>query len=277
MAANCESLSILQVFRRYVTNFVNRHDFSVLPEIMTENYQLDTGGQVIAGRDGPYQSAVARQLQQFPGLVFTPHELFHVGDRLGVRFTEHGASVRHEGNLAAWMNIAIYGMSDGRLSRCAIEQDYFGRRQQLNSGIASPVDRPHPAPWDVAPSRFDANAEKIVRGWLASPAFLAGDVVAVDGSRAEVPQIIGDGEVEILEILPGDSQVAFHAVHRGALAGDFPKEQSMTPGTEAYIHMSGIVSLCGREISGGNIVRDRWGLYRRLEAKKQPRSEEARA
>ena len=275
MAVNCESLSTLQVFRRYVTDFVNRHDFSVLPAIMAETYQLDTGGHVIVGRDGNYRDAVARQLKQFPGLVFTPHELFHVGDRLAIRFTEHGTSLRHEGRAAAWTNIAIYGVSGGRLARCAIEQDYFARRQQLLSGVASLVDHPHIAPWDVAPSKNNAHAEKIVRDWLTSATFQTGGIVNVDGMRVEIPRIIRGGEVEVLEMLAGDDQVAFHAVHRGPLAGDFPTDQTTEPGASAFIHMSGLVRLRGREICGGNIIRDRWGLYRRLGAIQQRRELEA--
>jgi len=271
MAANCESLSVLQVFRRYVTEFVNQHDFSVLPAIMTETYQLETGGLTIAGRDGPYRNAVARQLQQFPGLVFTPHELFHVGDRLAVRFTEHGTSLRHEGRAAAWTSIAIYGVADGRLSRCAIEQDYFARRQQLSSGVASLVDRPHVAPWDVAPSKNNAHAEKVVRNWLMSATYLSDDIVNVDGEKNEIPRIVQGSEVEVLEMLAGDDQVAFHAVHRGPLAGDFPTDQSIYSSESAFIHMSGMVRLRGSEICDGHIIRDRWGLYRRLGGMQQRR------
>jgi len=264
MAVNRESQSTLQVFRRYVTDFVNRHDFSVLPAIMTETYQLETGGHVIAGRDGNYRDAVAKQLEQFPGLVFTPHELFHVGDRLAVRFTEHGTSLRHEGRAAAWTNIAIYAVADGRLSRCSIEQDYFARRQQLLSGVASLVDHPHISPWDVPPSKTNAHAEKIVRDWLTSAAFQTGGIVNVDGMSVEIPRIIQGDDVEVLEILAGGDQVAFHAVHRGQLAGDFPTDQPTHLGASAFIHLSGLVRLRGREICAGHIVRDRWGLYRRL-------------
>ena len=39
----------LGVFRRYVCDFVNRHDFSVLPEIMASDYTLFTAGHEIRG------------------------------------------------------------------------------------------------------------------------------------------------------------------------------------------------------------------------------------
>jgi len=269
------SLSTVQVFRRYVTEFVNRHDFSVLPSIMVDDYQLETGGLVITGRDGPYQSAVAKQLEQFPGLVFTPHELFHIGDRLAVRFTEHGTSIRHDGRAAAWMNIAIYSVAGDRLSHCAIEQDYFSRREQLSSGHASLVDRPHIAPWDVAASTHCPAAESAVRDWLGSIAFVDSGIVVVDGEATGIPRIIAGSEIEVLDILASEEQVAFHAVHRGELAGDFESDLSIADGAEDYIHLSGLVRLQGREVCGGHIIRDRWGLYRRLANRKKQNEMEA--
>lgn len=62
----------LAILRRYVTGFVNRHDFSEIGSIMWPDYTLHTGGRVISGRDDAYRSAVARQFQQFPGLAKVP-------------------------------------------------------------------------------------------------------------------------------------------------------------------------------------------------------------
>ena len=45
---------VLQAFRRDVTGFVNRHDFTFLPSAMRADYTLITSGHEISGRDGPY-------------------------------------------------------------------------------------------------------------------------------------------------------------------------------------------------------------------------------
>ncbi|MDB5422972.1 MAG: hypothetical protein JWQ29_388, partial [Phenylobacterium sp.] len=257
---------MIAAFRRYVTDYVNRHDFSVIAEFMTDDYTLSSSGVDVAGRDGTYRSAVARQLEQFPGLVFTPHELVHVGDRLAIRFTEHGASNRHEGRAAAWPSIAIYQLRDGRLSHCAIEQDYFSRRRQLEGGAPVTVDAPAIAPWDTPESAPNPAAEAFVRDWLGSGAFLNTAGVQVDDSHATgtIERIVEGGAVEILESLSGGDRVAFHAVQTGLLADDFATDLSPAAGQPVRIHMSGLVTVAGGQVTAGNVIRDRWGLYRRL-------------
>jgi hypothetical protein len=255
---------VIGVLRRYVCDYVNAHDFSVIGEFMAEDYTLETGGVQVKGRDGPYRSAVARQLEQFPGLVFTAHELVHCGDRVGIRFTEHGASARHGGRAAAWPSIAIYQLRGGSLSRCAIEQDYFSRRRQLETGVPAPVDPPAVAPWDTREAVANPDAEAVVRVWLASGDFLRTANVQVDDSRATggVEPVVEGGRVEVLEMLSGGDRCCFHAVHWGTVADEFAAAGS--PAEPVAIHMSGLVTVADGEVVGGNLIRDRWGLFRRL-------------
>lgn len=256
----------IDVLRRYVTDYVNRHDFSVISDFMAEDYTLDTSGATVVGRDGPYRSAVARQLEQFPGLMFTPHELFHCGDVIGIRFTEHGASTRHEGARAGWPSIAIYRIRDGKLARCAIEQDYWSRRRQLDTGNPMPVDSPAVAPWDTVESSPNPAAEAAVEAWLASDALLATPGVQIDDALATgvTDRIVASATIETLEIVSGGDQVAFHAVQRGLLAPDFGADLDPAPRQPVVLHMSGLVTVAGAAVVRGNVIRDRWGLYRRL-------------
>jgi predicted ester cyclase len=256
----------LALMRRYVTDYINRHDFSVIREIMTDDYRLDTSGISIAGRDGPYRSAVAKQLDQFPGLVFTPHELFYQGDRLAIRFTEHGASNRHAGRRAAWPSIAIYSLRDGKFASCAIEQDYFSRRRQLVTGVPVMVDSPAIAPWDTASAERNLAAESVVAEWLHASAFLQDRVVQVDDSRAtgNVERIVDEPRVDITLMVSGGDRVAFHAVQHGQLADDFASEVSPVPGQPVSLYFSGLVLVKDGRVAGGNAIRDRWGLFRRL-------------
>lgn len=255
----------MAVLRRYVTDYVNRHDFSVIGEFMDENYTLETSGVMVSGRDGPYRSAVARQLDQFPGLVFTPHEMIHVGDRIGIRFTEHGMSVR-EGRVAAWPSIAIYRLQYGRLAACAIEQDYWSRNRQLAGDYAVRIDAPATAPWDTPETAADPVAEAVVRDWLARGAFIDTTGVQIDDSRAcgPVDRIVDGGTVEILETLSGGGKVAFHAVQRGRLSDDFACDVTPVIGQRVTLYMSGLVTTHDGVVVAGNVIRDRWGLYRKL-------------
>lgn len=262
----------LRIFRRYVTDFVNRHDFAVLPDIMAPDYILDTSGLRISGRDGPYRMAVAKQMRQFPGLQFTVHELFVAGGAIGVRFTEHGASNKHAGARAAWPSVAIYETQGGRLTRCTIEQDYYGRRRQLAQGMPAAVDNPAIAPWDEAPLPRDEGAEATVSAWLARKDWLdSGSAVAADDSRATgaIMPVLVPETVEILKIisgraLSGDTKVAFQAVQAGTISPEFADTVGAVAGTAAHLHFSGLVTVRADRITAGNIIRDRWGLFRRL-------------
>ncbi len=256
----------LRVFRRYVTGFVNCHDFLVLPEIMREDYTLVTSGTVVTGRDGAYRDAVAKQLTQFPGLQFTLHELVVCGDRICARFTEHGASLRHDGARASWPSIAIYETSNGVLTRCSIEQDYYSRRRQLEGRRPVAVDPPAIAPWDEATQPPSPSAEAIVRDWLRSGEWKRNATVRVDDAHATgiTGTIIEDSHVSVSTIASGGDRVGFHARETGALAGDFAQITGAVAGQPVSMHLSGLVRVQGTEVVDGHIIRDRWGLFRRL-------------
>jgi SnoaL-like domain len=260
---------VIALMRRYVTDYINRHDFSVMPEFMADDYSLRTGGTSISGRDGTYRDAVAKQLEQFPGLVFTLHEIYQSGSLVAVRFTEHGASERHGGRLAAWPSIGIYKVRDGVLAGCCIEQDYFSRRRQLESGKPITVDPPATAPWDGSDHPSNPAAEDCVRNWLASSTFVDSDRVQIDDSRATgtVERIVDQASLEVVEIMSAGSHVAFHAVQKGHLADDFAQDLSIQRGTPITMYLSGLVEVRDNVILNGNIIRDRWGLYRRLAKK----------
>lgn len=253
----------LSILRRYVTDFVNRHDFSVIGDIMRPDYTLHTGGHVISGRDDAYRSAVARQLQQFPGLVFTPHEVMVAGDCIVLRFTEHGASVRHAGRPAAWESIGLYKFRDGRLAGCAIEQDYFSRRQQLEEGPAMMVDHPAIAPWDSPEASPTPSGEQAVRHWLNSGKLTDFPGVRIDDQRHtnRVDRILSQTSITITDLVSAGDRVAFHARQEGVLVHGFGDG---APGTPVWMHCTGIVSVRDGAITDGHVLRDRWGLYRRL-------------
>lgn len=261
----------LTLFRRYVTDFVNRHDFSVLPHIMQPDYTLHTSGLRIEGRDGPYSSAVARQMEQFPGLQFTLHRLFVIGDAVGVHFTEHGASHPHAGARAAWPSIAIYEARDGLLAQCTIEQDYYSRRRQLAERAPMPVGPPALAPWDEAEAETDNAAETAVTAWLQAGDWLVNEGVGIDdsGAMGRIEPVLGHGEIALTRLISGrthsgTSHVVFHAVQSGPVSPSFAQEAGSRAGEKASLHLSGFVTVRDGRIAEGNIIRDRWGLFRRL-------------
>jgi hypothetical protein len=247
------------LMRRYCLDYTARHDMSVCDDIMVPGYTLHMGGHEVAGRDEAYKPAAAAQFRQFPGLCLTVNEIICSGDRLALRFSEHGESMRYAGARAAWGGVGLYRWDGQRLVGNFVEQDYFARRRQLTGGSPDRVESPAVAPWDTPAVAPDPAAEAVVRAWLA-----AGDVTGVtvdDGRPAR--RIITAERTEIDDLFSAGDKVAFHAVQHGLLAGDDPQ----FPGTgQASLHMAGVVTVAGGQVVAGRVIRDRHGLAKRLAA-----------
>ena len=100
--------TFVALMRRYCLDYTNRHDVTQVPGIMEPNYTLRMGQHELAGRDTHYVPAASAQFKQFPGLGLTVHEIFSNGERLAMRFSEHGQSVKHGGRAAAWSGLGLY-------------------------------------------------------------------------------------------------------------------------------------------------------------------------
>ena len=247
------------LMRRYCLDYTARHDMAVCDDIMVPGYTLHMGGHEVAGRDEAYKPAAAAQFRQFPGLCLTVNEIICSGDRLAMRFSEHGASARHVGASASWGGIGLYRWDGQRLAENFVEQDYFARRRQLADGSPDPVEPPAVAPWDTPAAAPDPDAEAAVRAWL-----MAGDVTGVtvdDGRTAH--RIVAAERTEVNDLFSAGDKVAFHAVQHGPLAGDDPDFAGDGP---VSLHLAGVVSVAGRRVIAGRVIRDRLGLSKRLSA-----------
>jgi predicted ester cyclase len=248
--------AFVALMRRYCIDYTARHDLSVCDEIMDPSYTLHMGTHDLAGRDDAYKPAAAAQFRQFPGLCLTVNEVICSGDRLALRFTEHGASARHDGAQAAWSGIGLYRWDGRRLLENYVEQDYLARRRQLAEGRPDPVEPSAVAPWDTRSVPADLAAEKVVRAWLAA-GDLAG-VTADDGRPPHRPLAVTRTDVGVL--FSAGPRVAFHAVQHGPPAGEDPR---FAGDGEALLHLAGVVRVEGGRVAGGHVVRDRLGLLRR--------------
>jgi predicted ester cyclase len=248
--------------RRYCLDYTSRHDLTVCDEIMDPGYTLHMGGYHMAGRDDAYKPAATRQFRQFPGLGLTVNEIVCSGDRLALRFTEHGASVRHAGTRAAWGGIGLYHWDGQRLLRNFVEQDYFARRRQLAGDGPDPVERPAVAPWDAVAAASNPVAEAAVREWLA-----VGDVTGVPGLTIDdgrpAARILAVTDTEINDLFSAGDQVAFHVLQHGTVTGEDPEFGGHGP---AELYLAGVVTLAGEKVVSGRVIRDRLGLARRLAA-----------
>jgi len=249
------------LMRRYVVDYTNSHDLSVCDEIMEPDYVLRMGPHVVAGRDEAYKPATLAQLRQFPGLGLTVHEIVSSGDRLALRFSEHGASVRHDGRVAAWTGIGLYHWNGTRLTANRVEQDYQARRRQLAGDECDPIEPPAPAPWDTAARGPDARAERVARDWVLRGTTGTPGVVCDDGRPAAPLLQVADAEID--DLFSAGDRVGVHATLRGRFAGGLEGVEDRV-GEPATLHLAALVRVRAGRVVAGHVVRDRLGLQRAL-------------
>ncbi len=254
------------LMRRYCHDYTNRQDFSACDTIMVPEYTLHMGTHVLKGRDTQYKPATNKQFQQFPGLCLTINEVVTSGDRLCLRFSEHGASVRHAGARAAWSGIGLYKWDGERLTENFVEQDYYSRRRQLATAASLPVETSAVAPWDAEPAPANPSAEEAVRKVLLEDDLtrLPGVVFDDEWTGAPRQRVIEPEGALIDDLFSAGNQVAFHAALAGRVADDFRTVETAGTTAEAVLHLSGLVTLENGKIVSGRVIRDRLGLYRRL-------------
>lgn len=249
------------LMRRYVVDYTNSHDLAVCDEIMEPDYVLRMGPHVVAGRDEAYKPATLRQLEQFPGLGLTVHDVVTNGERLALRFSEHGASVRHGGAVAAWGGIGLYAWNGRRLTANHVEQDYLARRRQLADGVPDTVPSPAPAPWDTVAREPDAGVERAARAWAELGLPAVGEVVVDDGR--EPAALVEPDAVVIDDLFTAGNRAAIHVSVSGPFRGGLDGSEEQV-GAPATLHAAALVTAVGGRVVAGHVIRDRLGLLRAL-------------
>jgi len=220
---------MIEVMRRYVFGFVNSHDFDVPRGIMSEDYTLHVGTATLVGRDDHYLPAVRQQMDQFPQLGYSIHELITDGDQTAVLFSEHGRSSREPDREAAWIGMAIYRAAESLLVECWVEQDHYGKRRQLASGVSNPVPPVATDPWsghERADPQASLIARPLVRDWLRRLKMWppAGSRLDSGFADAEQPRI-RITETDLIAVVAEGSRVAFNARIVGEYQGGLPEHE----------------------------------------------------
>jgi hypothetical protein len=257
----------VRLMKLYSIDYTASHDQSVTQQIMEPDYILRMGPHCVAGRDDQYYAATRKQLDQFPGLGFTVHELWTSGERLVMRFSEHGASRRHEGRKSAWGGIGLYAWNGRRLVSNSVEQDYYSRARQLKTGRCHSVEPPAIAPWDTVAVSPDPVAEKIARDWLLSGALATSSNVLCDDAWVGVDTgvIVEQSGLVINDLFSCGPVVAFHVAQQGKLLSDFSVDPSHV-GREVTLYAAGLVHVEDGMVASGNVIRNRIELQRSLAA-----------
>ncbi len=251
---------LVGLMRRFALDWLGRADVDTCAEIMTPGYSILIGGHTLAGRDEAYVPGTLAQLHRFPGLLLSVQELFTDGDRVALRFTEHGPSEADDLAPAAWGGIGLFTWDGERLTGNATEEDYHSRRRQLATRVSDTVESPAPAPWAAVPQAADPAAEDAVRAWLDTGSFA--DVTCDDGWTGQpTPELLDVTRVEVHRLFSAGRRVAFHAVQTGRYRGGLPDTDGCA-GREAPLWVAGMVTVDAAGAVSGRVVRDRVGLRR---------------
>jgi predicted ester cyclase len=256
------------LMRRYCLDYTCVHNLAITEEIMRPDYVVHISGVDLV-RDDSYRPAVGRVFARFPGLALTVHEMLTNGERLAMRFSEHGVAPDEGGHAAAWGGISTYRWDGRQLTECYVEQDFVSQEQQLMTGTTVPLESPHPDPWlgTTAVAR-DERAEDVVRGWLEAGDLHAADAVEIDDSwhvgLAAHPLDVVD--VAIDDLFSAGDRVAFHVTQRGHYRGGIPGTSDSDIGRETTLPCSGIAHVAEGRVVAVRAITDRLGARARLGA-----------
>lgn len=258
------------LMRRYCVDYTTAHDPSVCDEIMSEDYEITISGRSLGMAD--YRRVVATTFRRFPTLMLTVHDMVLSGDRLAMRFSEHGALGTDGSQVAVWPGISLYRWDGERLLSCRVEQDFLGRDEQAASDTTRPLEAPHPDPWATTRDAPRAErAEKALRSWLDGAVADGGDLFAAPQVRLletdTTPGPLLTGQRVVVDDLfsAGDRVAAALTVH-GDYAGGLPGVADAARGAAGTLGATLLARVDGDEVVAVDLVRDRWGLVKRLNA-----------
>lgn len=254
---------LVRLMRRYVFAYTCCHDFSECRRVMVDDYVLHMGQHRLAGRDGRYMEATAKQFQQYPGLGLTVHDLVVGEDRVALHFTEHGRSAV-TGRLAVWSGVSLYRWNGERLTECRVEQDYFARREQLTGDATDAILAPAIDPWSERPQQGNETTERAVREWLCQGGLSEAPVGSLDNEHCARASrvVLSDSRVSVLDMFTAGDRAAFHAVVHGRCLDGFGRPDE-GDNRDIALYVAGIATVrdSGVEVRA---VTDRLAAERRL-------------
>lgn len=258
--------TVLELLRRWVVDFFNRHDGASAATFAAPEYELRIGDFVFSGRDDQWVPAVQQQMDLFPGLTMTVHGVLVGDDRVAMTFTEHGASGGTGGRVACWSGVALFQSNGELLFDCVSQEDYHSRQRQLKSGVADPVRPPCASPWDTPALPANPQAEAVVRAWLQQSWPPAQPAVVCDDEHVAgvAPMVFEVTSAEVTELFSSGDGVAFAVRQTGLYRGGLPGVAASD--RQAVLLANGLVQVVDGQVQSGLVVRDRAGLKRSLAA-----------
>ncbi|MCB2050006.1 MAG: nuclear transport factor 2 family protein [Novosphingobium sp.] len=252
-----------ELLRAFAVDFLTCHNPEVARRIMHPGYCLSISGHLLSGREEQYLPATVAQLDLFPGLCVTVHDVILAPDAVAMRFTEHGVSSR-EGKVSSWGGITLFRIQDGTLRQGWAEEDYYARKLQLRSGKVNTIRAPHPAPWDEVIHLPNSETEEAIRAWLTSPCNLICGVDEISVGGPMLSDLIKVDIFEVSTLFTAGNRGAFHGNILGKYIGGFPEIKDGDQGKDMRIPVAVMADVIDGKVSNVQICADRLGTSRRL-------------
>lgn len=253
------------LLRAFAVDFLTAHNPAAAPRVFAEDYCLSISGARLAGRDDAYLPATVAQLNLFPGLCVTAHDVVIGETAVALRFTEHGVSAREQRG-SSWGGITLFRLSGGRLQEGWAEEDYYARKLQLRSGEVNPIERPHPAPWDQPALPGDSATHEAAGAFLADPANVLCPTDEISAGGPLLGSLVKPTGIATSMLFTAGSRAAFHAVVEGLYRGGFDELSGEGEGQNVSLPVTGILDVEGGAVTRTQICGDRLGLLRRLQS-----------
>jgi predicted ester cyclase len=237
----------VEVLRRYVVDYTNGHDPKVIPSIIHQSYRFMMSGTAMGYEE--YVSMVDSAFGYFPDLDLVVHDLFTNGDRLAMWFSERASSRSHGGREAVWQGVSLYRWNGvDMLTECVVEQDFYGRRQQLASGIRDTVEPTMMDPWSVDRMPPNDRAQAVVTSRLLDLA----------------PPHIDPSSTTVEDIFSAGQKVAFKVRWDGTYSGGIFGVDESRQGSDTSMDATGVATVTDGTMMNTHMVLDRYGLRHRL-------------
>lgn len=256
------------LMRRYCIDYTSAHDQSVCDEIMSDAYEITISGRTM--QMDAYREAVSAAYRRYPTLTLTVHDAMLSGDRFAMHFSEHGAAADDPDHVAVWPGISLYRWDGERLLNCRVEQDFLGRDQQTVSGETDQLPPAHPDPWATTrDTPANPGAEAAVGAWLDAMAANPADVLASPGvrilERGGAPEpLLEDQRIEVDDLFSAGPRIAAAVTIHGTYRGGLPDVDDTALGLAGELPATLLATVDGDRVSEVKLIRDRWGLVRRL-------------
>lgn len=248
------------LMRTYCIDYTNSHDQTLYDEIMEPDYVVHINGMDLV-RDESYSPLVTSLFESAPGLGLVVHEFVVNGDRLCMRFSEHGAMPTDHGpRPACWRGIGLYKWNGRRLTENYVEQDYFAVQEQLTTGDPHSLQPPHLDPW-VGTEALDPDpsAEATVRAWLEKGDLAAADSVEIDDTRTGRPYVpvLDVAEVTVNDLFSAGAKVPFHVTVAGTYRDGLGESARDCVGRPTSLLVAGVAEVAGGAVTSVTAVTTR--------------------